>query len=252
MSLGGLPILTYHTIDTSGSVIATDPSWFAETMAILHEGGFRAVDLASWVADGRPEVERGFALTFDDGLRSILGVAPILAYFGFVATAFLVADRMGGDNAWPGQLASVPRSRLLDWSDLIGLRAAGYSFGSHTRTHPRLDRCDPATRADELRGSRDAIEARTGSPCPLLAYPYGVAPPRVRHEAARFFSASFGTRLDVSRPDEDGFALSRIDASYLRTPRALDRLLSGRARFGVRRTLRGARRAVRSVVTAGG
>src|SRR5262249_40823329 len=32
---GGLPILTYHSLDRSGSVLSTDPSWFAETLAAL-------------------------------------------------------------------------------------------------------------------------------------------------------------------------------------------------------------------------
>ena len=70
----GLPVLTYHAIDASRGVTATDPSWFAETLAALGEAGHRAVDLAEWIASGRPEVGRGFAVAFDDGLRSVLDV----------------------------------------------------------------------------------------------------------------------------------------------------------------------------------
>jgi peptidoglycan/xylan/chitin deacetylase (PgdA/CDA1 family) len=246
MNRGGLPVLTYHAIDASGSVIATDPAWFAETLDALGGAGYHAVDLGDWIARGRPEVGRGFALAFDDGLRSILDVADVLARHLAPATVFLVTDRMGTDNDWPGQPASIPRAPLLAWSDLDALAAAGFGFAAHGRTHRRLDRCDDAAIDRELRGSRDAIEQRLGRPCRLLAYPYGIATPRVRRAAMRHFDAAFGTRLDFATAAEDPFHLSRIETHYLRTRRSLERLLSGRGSDWLRgrRILRAARGAL--------
>lgn len=243
MSRGGLPILTYHAFDTSGSVISTDPAWFAETLDALIEAGYRGVDLGEWVARGRPDVGRGFALAFDDGLRSILDVADVVARRRVPATVFLVTDRVGTDNDWPGQPRAIPRAPLLGWSDLGALATAGFAFAAHGRTHRRLDRCDRAALERELRGSRDAIEQRLGHPCRLLAYPYGLATPRGRLAASRHFDAAFGTRLDVAGAWEDAFDLSRIEAHYLRSRRALDRLLSGRGHRWLRgrRFLRAAR-----------
>jgi peptidoglycan/xylan/chitin deacetylase (PgdA/CDA1 family) len=241
--MSGLPILTYHALDASGGVLATDPSWFAETLAALAEAGFRCVDLADWVAAGRPPVGRGFALAFDDGLRSIARAADLLARHRFTATAFLVTGRMGLDNGWPGQPSWVPRSPLLDRSDLPSLRAAGFRFASHTRTHPRLDRLTTGDVEDELRGSRDDIEAMTGAPCRLLAYPYGLAPARARRLVARHFAAAFGTRLAYATPDEGVTCMSRIDAYYLRSSRALGHLLAGTwpRRLALRRAFRAAK-----------
>jgi peptidoglycan/xylan/chitin deacetylase (PgdA/CDA1 family) len=241
----GLPVLTYHAIDTSGAVTATDPAWFAETIATLIESGHRAVDLAEWITAGRPDVERGFALAFDDGLRSVLDVADVLARYHVPATVFLVADRIGRDNAWPGQPKGVPRSPLLSWSDLDVLHAAGLRFAAHGRTHRRLDHCGDTALRHELRGARDAIEQRLGRPCRLLAYPYGIATARVRRAAARYFDAAFGTRLDYTSSFQDPHNLARIDAYYLRSRRALDRLASGRWQpwLRMRRMLRGARQA---------
>jgi peptidoglycan/xylan/chitin deacetylase (PgdA/CDA1 family) len=245
MSRGGLPILTYHAIDTTGSVIATDPSWFAETLDALGEAGYHALDLGDWIARGRPDVDRGFAVAFDDGLRSILDVADLLVRHKAPATVFLVTDRMGGDNDWLGQPPAIPRAPLLAWSDLDALASAGFRFAAHGRTHRRLDRCDDAALERELRGSRDAIEQRLGRPCRLLAYPYGRATPRVRRAAIRHFDAAFGTRLDFATAAEDPSHVSRIETHYLRSRRALERLLSGR--WGPwlrgRRILRAARRA---------
>ncbi len=227
MSPSGLPVLTYHAIDTSGSVIATDPSWFAETLSALDEAGFQSVDLHDWIAQGRPAVARRFALTFDDGLRSVLPAAEILSRHRFQATAFLVTDRMGRDNAWPGQPRGITISRVLDWSDLDALSALGFRFGAHTRTHPYLTRCDDAALESELRGSRVAIEDRTGRPCRLLAYPYGTSNRRVRMAAGRTFDAAFGTNMNLANDRESVHHLSRIDAYDLRSERALTALIEG-------------------------
>jgi peptidoglycan/xylan/chitin deacetylase (PgdA/CDA1 family) len=245
---GGLPVLTYHALDRSGSVVSTDPAWFAETLQALHESGFRTVDLDEWIAEGRPMAERQFALTFDDGLRSIRHAAGLLDRYQFRATAFLVTGRMGGDNGWPGQPVGIPRAPILDWSELDELQAAGFRFAAHTRTHRRLDRLDGAALDEELRGSRDEIEQHLGQPCRLLAYPYGIGTTRVCREAERHFSAAFGTRLDHASPCQDLFNLSRIDAYFLRSRNLLERLIRGnwKSHLLVRRTLR----RVRSVAMA--
>lgn len=246
MSVRGLPILTYHAFDDGGGVTATDPAWFAETLAALTAAGFQAVDLEAWIAAGRPAVERGFAVTIDDGLRSILDAAEVLARYRASATVFVVTDRVGSDNDWPGQPASVRREPLLSWSDLETLAACGVRFGSHGRTHRALDACDPAALDDELRGSRDELEQRLGRPCPLFAYPYGRLNPAVRRAVRRRYAAALGTRLDVADRVQDVHELSRLDAYYLRSRRALDRLTSGRLHgwLRFRRTLRAGRGAV--------
>jgi peptidoglycan/xylan/chitin deacetylase (PgdA/CDA1 family) len=240
MSRTGLPILTYHALDSSPSVVSTDPDWFAETMRVLHSAGFRTVGLADWIADGRPSLDRTFALTFDDGMRSILRAADVLARHQFQATAFLVTDRMGHDNAWPGQPTSIPRSPLLRWNDVAELQAAGFQFGSHTRSHGMLNDCDQAMLETELRDSRAVLEDRIGAPCGLLAYPYGAASARVRQAAARWYAAAFGTRLAFASSIENLHFLSRVDAYYLRSYRAIERLVSGRWQswLAARRALR--------------
>ena len=248
MTTSGLPILTYHAIDAGGAVTSTEPGRFAETLDALLGAGFRAVDLGEWIEAGRPAVDRGFALAFDDGLRSILGVADRLARLAVPATVFLVADRIGLDNAWPGQPSGVPRSRLLGRSDLESLARLGFRFGSHGRSHARFDRLTPQDLGDELVSSRDRIEQLVGRPCPLLAYPYGAADARVRAEARKVYDAAFGTRLAYASPADGPFDIARIDAYYLRPRAALELLTSGRwhGRLAVRRALR----AVRGTVAA--
>lgn len=248
----GLPILMYHSLDSSGSAVSTAPRRFASTMRAFHAAGFRTVHLDDWLARGRPRLDRAFAITFDDGLRSILPAAEILAPLGFHATAFLATARMGLDNAWPGQPRGIPRMAVMRWSDAATLRDAGFRFGAHSRNHPRLDRLRDDALMAELRGSREDVERRLGAPCPLLAYPYGVATPRVRAAASEVFDAAFTTDLRRAGPDDDPLALPRIDAREIRSPRALAALLDGRegARFLVRRALRATRAVARPLLGA--
>ncbi|MDB5349815.1 MAG: putative xylanase/chitin deacetylase [Planctomycetota bacterium] len=242
----GLPILMYHSLDTSGSVISTSPSWFRATMAALHAEGFACVDLNDWISAGRPAVERGFALTFDDGLASLTIAAETMAHHGFSATAFLVAGRMGRDNGWAGVRRGIPSLALLDWSDLAALRDAGIRFGAHTMSHPYLGVCDKNEMEREILHSRESIEDHTGVPCPLFSYPYGDAPASARTLVKRRFSAGFGTRLAFAPASEDHACLSRVDAYYLRSPRNLERFISGRwsGYLRARRTARAVRRTI--------
>ena len=233
----GLPILTYHALDDSGRVTATQPSWFLATMAALHAEGFRCVRLSEWVEAGRPEVDRGFALAFDDGLASIRLAAEGLARFGFTATAFLVTGRMGRACNWD---LGAPPEQLLEWMDVRDLRSAGFEFGAHTVSHPWLGSCGTDRIVREIVSSRDEIEARLGGPCPLFAYPYGDAPRVARDVVSGQFSAGFTTRLGFASGRGDASMLARVDAFYLRSPRRLHALISGR--WGLElRALRAAR-----------
>jgi peptidoglycan/xylan/chitin deacetylase (PgdA/CDA1 family) len=252
MSRNMLPILTYHAIDESDAPTSTPASWFAETIARLVEAGFVGVDLSEWVARGRPAVERGFAVTFDDGLRSILPAIETLERYGLPSTVFLVTDYVGRDNDWPGQPSWVPRAGTLDWAEVAELSRRGVVFGSHSRTHRRLDRARIETVERELRGSSDAIASRLGRPCRLFAHPYGTWTREVGGRC-RLFDAAFGTRLALASTRDDTFNLPRVDAHYLRSPRVLDRLVEGRlgAWLMARQAMRSARRAATSFAASG-
>jgi peptidoglycan/xylan/chitin deacetylase (PgdA/CDA1 family) len=250
MSGLGLPILTYHALDRSGGVTSTDPSWFAETIDRLVSAGLVGVDLSDWIAQGRPAVERGFAIAFDDGLRSILDGIDAVQRHRIPVTVFLVTDHVGGFNDWRGQPRGVAKSPMLDWSECAELSRRGVRFAAHTATHPRLDRVDPTVAADELRRSRVQIENRLRQACALFAYPYGLSTPSVRHRVACGFDAAFGTRMALANAQSSLHDLPRIDAYYLKSSSVIDRLISGRLRqwLRVRRVLRGIRRVAGSVL----
>ena len=65
-------ILTYHSIDDSGSVLSISPRIFAEHMGILAELGVDVVrlqDVVGRTMNGKTEADAAVAITFDDGFR---------------------------------------------------------------------------------------------------------------------------------------------------------------------------------------
>ncbi len=251
MSTLGLPILTYHSLDDSGAVTATEPSRFTETIERLIGAGFRGVDLVTWIAQGRPDVPKGFAVTFDDGFRSILSGCETLERHRIPAAVFLVTDHVGGMNDWPRQPRGIPHSELLDWSELAELSRRGFTFGAHSATHPRLDRITARAIGAELWKSQLVIESRLQQSCGLLTYPYGISTCAVRERVGYRYDAAFGTRLAMANAASPLFDLPRIDAYYLKSFQVLDRLISGRLQpwLRMRRSLRTARRFARSLFT---
>jgi peptidoglycan/xylan/chitin deacetylase (PgdA/CDA1 family) len=217
-----VPILTYHSLDDSGSVISVSPAAFDEHMRSLRDKGFTGIALGrlldAW--DGRTSLPpRPVVLTFDDAYRNF-GEAgrPVLGSVGFSATVFAVAGRCGQTNDWPGQLARVPRLPLLSAAELRDLAGAGFEIGSHGLTHAALDGLSAPDAVREVLGSKRALEDVLGHAVQVLAYPYGRTSALVRGLAAEHYRASCGVEMGSARAGHDRHALPRIDVYYLRRP----------------------------------
>jgi len=205
-------ILTYHSLDDSGSVISVSPRRFARQMDALAASGVKVVPLAELLSTGPPAV----ALTFDDGFCNFAeAAAPLLARHGFPATVFLVTDYCGGRNDWPSQWPGIPILPLMDWSTIRELSQHGIDFGAHTATHPNLARLDPAKARDEILGSKKRIEDATGRRVTSFAYPYGAMSETARRAVAEHFAAGCSTRLGWVDAASAPEALERLDVYYL-------------------------------------
>src|SRR5690349_1670034 len=99
-----LAILTYHSIDDSGSVVSIAPKTFVEQMRVLAESGFRGISLSEAMnyreAHGRWP-EKCAVLTFDDGFANFYETAmPEIARHNFSATVFVISSHVEGHNDW--------------------------------------------------------------------------------------------------------------------------------------------------------
>jgi len=229
-------ILTYHSLDLSGSPVSLTPETFEQHMRWLAENRIPVVPLTEIVNS-----PGAVALTFDDGFRSFRRSAlPVLQELDLPATVFVVTGYCGRTNRWPSQPESIPTLDLLAWSEIEELVRQGVEFGAHTVTHPDLTALEPQSAAREIRQSRVDLEDHTGRPARAFAWPYGLSTPSLRAMAKEEFPVVCGTDLRFLEGTYDDADLPRIDAFYWAHPFWFQRQGSpiGRTYTGVRRLIR--------------
>jgi peptidoglycan/xylan/chitin deacetylase (PgdA/CDA1 family) len=236
-------ILTYHSVDETGSVISIAERSFRRHAAWLAERHVRVVALDEITSV--PPDEDAVAITFDDGLASFGRIAaPLLLEHRLPVTLFVVADAVGSSNVWRGrQDAGIPVQPLLDWEQLGALHEAGVHLGAHTCTHPRLTTLEGDALEREIVGSKQRLAREIGVDVHTFAYPYGAVSPAARDLVARTFHFGCTTRLAALASEEDPAMLPRLDSYYLRSPEALDAW--GSRRFRMRLGLLAGARSVR-------
>lgn len=111
----------------------------------------------------------GAVPSFDDGTEdSYTTVLPILIAAGVKGIFFITTD-------WIGKRGYLSKEQLvrLVVNDMI--------IGSHSCSHPDLDKIDPPQVATELEKSKAVLEGIIGKPVDRFAYPYG----KCRSDAVR-------------------------------------------------------------------
>jgi peptidoglycan/xylan/chitin deacetylase (PgdA/CDA1 family) len=222
----GLRILAYHRVSPDRDELAVSPGRFREQMEHLATAGYRVVGAEAVAALDSLERQPIVGLTFDDGHQDVADNAvPVLAELGFRATVFLPIGAIDRTHPFTWYDRAPP---LLDWTTIVELdRGATLDFGAHTITHANLLALDEAAAAQEIAGSKEALEARLGHPVEAFCYPAGLYGERERRLVrASGFSVAVGGEPGPNGPDTDRLALKRVGVG----PR--DRLLDFRAKVG--------------------
>jgi peptidoglycan/xylan/chitin deacetylase (PgdA/CDA1 family) len=187
-----LTILAYHQIaqvpaehDPSGLTVS--PSRFAQQMAYLYTAGYQSLSLQDalhyWQTGRRPP-RKSFVLTFDDGYQDVsTTVWPILKRFGFTATIFLVAGRVGGESAWKKQRGTLA-APLMSWTAIREMQQAGFTFGNHTLSHAYLPALDDRQVREEITHAKAILADQLGTPAPFFCYPYNASDARIQRLVA--------------------------------------------------------------------
>lgn len=213
VTVGGGLVLAYHDVGRPGPEFtrySVSPARLRHQLSAARAAGLRLVGLPALVdelAAGR-DPEGMAAVAFDDGLAGVHRYAlPMLAEMGVPATLFAVSDAFGAPPPWwPGSARVITRSEL---SELV---AAGWTVGSHTRTHPSLIELRGQALAEEVHGSRHALEDLLQQPVDLFAYPYGHHDPVVRGAVATAgYRAAFSFLNGRVLPSYDLYRLPRLN-----------------------------------------
>lgn len=161
-------ILMYHRVNPDKDLpdmhIPVTPGAFRDQMGWLAQNGWRVISLSEAVRqikNGKIKIPRQVAITFDDGFRDNYHQAfPVLAHWGFPATIFLIAGRIGKDPDY------------IDFFQAREMQEHGIEFGSHTVTHPDLTAVPELQAQQEIGWSKALLEESLGT-IDMFAYPGG-------------------------------------------------------------------------------
>jgi peptidoglycan/xylan/chitin deacetylase (PgdA/CDA1 family) len=173
-------VLVYHGVaavgdDEDPNRLLVSPVHLEAHVRLLRRRGYRFVAAGELAGNGKPS-GRTAALTFDDGWRNWLTSGlPVLQRLGVGGTFFVCPGLFGAVHT---DVAG-EEGALLDEAGARELHEAGMELGSHSLTHQDLRKLSDAELSAELGDSKAAVEAITGSPCRLFAYPYGLYDQRV-------------------------------------------------------------------------
>lgn len=186
-------ILCYHTVgQEEWGVNDVTPAQFRRHIELALNAGFRFAP-ASEIAAGGGDT-KALAITFDDGLKSVLThAAPILKDYGLPWSFFPVTDWCDGREAWVAD-------KVMSWSEVEQLLKQGAELGSHSVTHPDFSTVDLTRTADELGRSREIIRQRIGFAPASFAIPFGQS--RNWSEAAHACAREAGYDIVYAQAEE--------------------------------------------------
>jgi peptidoglycan/xylan/chitin deacetylase (PgdA/CDA1 family) len=174
-------VLMYHSVapyDDDTCQVTMTPQRFERQMRWLRSRGLRGVSMGELLdATAKGQARRLVGLTFDDGYQDFVShVMPVLQRYDFTATAFVLAGRLGGENAWR---RAGPGKALLTATEVCEIAAAGFEIASHGLQHVSLLKADDAQLRDEAVRSRAILQDLLGQQVPGFAFPYGYSDARV-------------------------------------------------------------------------
>jgi peptidoglycan/xylan/chitin deacetylase (PgdA/CDA1 family) len=129
---------------------------------------------------------------------------------------------------------------MMTAEQVRNLHESDMSVGAHTVSHPILAKLDPDRARAEMRDSKARLEAITGAPVTLFAYPNGKPGRDYRQEHVGMvrklgFEAAVSTAWGIAHAASDPFQLPRF-TPWDRTPgKFLLRLFRNTFRTGAER-----------------
>ncbi|MEO8577996.1 MAG: polysaccharide deacetylase family protein [Gemmatimonadales bacterium] len=217
-------ILTYHSIDDSGSVVSVSPAELDRHFAALKSRGVRIVPLTSLTLVP-PDVD-AVAITFDDGFENFASAAaPVLLAHTAPATVFIIPSCVGGANDWEStdSRAAVPRLSLMSWGQIAQVRSQGFDIGGHSLTHRSMKGLDAVLLEREVNESAASIKERVGADPVAFAFPYGDYDDAAIATVSRRYSIACTTDFGLLSDADSPHSLPRLDMYYFRSGKMLGR-----------------------------
>lgn len=223
-----VPILMYHYVSPlpeDADAIRRDltvlPDVFERQLVYLTGEGYQTISmyqLYDALMTGAPLPPKPIILTFDDGyIDHYVYVFPALRRQGMTGTFFVITGRADANDP-----------AYMSWAQIAEMAEAGMSMEPHTKYHRSLRERDRDFLIYELLGSQESINAHTGGPGRMLAYPageYDAAALQVVTETDYWLAVT--TQPGMDQVSSSRLELPRVRVSYNTGVSGLAYLLAG-------------------------
>lgn len=223
-------ILMYHRVnDAIWKEISVKKQDFRWQMNYLRKKGYQVIPLSQamqtglWSKGGNEKQSRKkplAVLTFDDGYQDFYTtVHPILSVYHYPSIVYLVPGAMDtGQVFWWDQ--DLGKSDLMGWKEVKELAEHPLvTFGSHTMTHPDLNRLSPQEIDQELSQSKNRLEQELSQEIRHFAYPRGIVTNEAKESARNHYDTALsifdGADLPLSRYRIRRMPIQRSDGRIL-------------------------------------
>ena len=163
-------VLYYHSINNDGWRFSVKPKEFKKQMRYMlkHYSNVDLEEVVTYLTKNNHNSKSSFLVTFDDGYKNLLEVAPYLMKLGVKPTLFVISDREKLVRKSIGT-----KRPLLSDDDLKKLMSLGWNIESHGKTHRRLTELTKDCLAEEIKESKMDLERISGKNVVGFSYPHG-------------------------------------------------------------------------------
>lgn len=210
-----VPILMYHYIritpegDTLGQNLSVTPTNFSAQMKWLKENNYATLNLVDLADPNKKAIskiiydkKKPIVITFDDGYEDAYTNAwPTLKENNFTGTFFIIRNFVG-------------RAEYMNQNQIDILSDAGMEIGSHTLSHPSLEKLSDENQGTQIFDSKESAKT--------FCYPsgkYNDTTIALLKEAG--YLAAVTTQPGITNQDSNLFELPRVrivngDGEYLK------------------------------------
>lgn len=157
-----LLFITYHRTTSepeTDDVHTLTSKQFSHHIDLILQVGVTVAD-AHALERPQPRAGHQIGITFDDGFKSDVANAELLARHGWTAMFFISTDNIG-------------REGYMNEDDIRRLDGMGMLIGSHSHKHKRLNKLPEAEARTQLELSKQRLESILRHPVAYLAFPGG-------------------------------------------------------------------------------
>lgn len=208
------------------------PAMFEAQLKELKYGGYvveSPEQLEARIITGAGCPDRYSLITFDDGDKTCLYAAELLARFGFSSMFYVIRQRTGQSD------------HALDEKDIRSLRQGGFAFGSHGVTHDKLTGKTRAQYLMELTDSKMWLQDILGEEVRHFAAAGGFFNKKILEAAFGIGYTTFATcreRMNESQTLDLPLTLNRVNIRSSVSLDTFQRILEGDRLFYITRRLR--------------